>query len=110
MHSTYVSSLLSNEHSLECGAKLAKQKEDEARKEKQTAAANAAPVFKCGACAGTGAGDQEYTEQVLRMHFMHAHAPIQRYARVTLVTLVLSGQRRIGRTWFCRIEREPLHV
>jgi len=32
------------------------------------------------------------------------------YARVTLVTLVLSGQRRIGRTWFCRIEREPLHV
>jgi len=64
---------------LECGAKLAKQKEDEARKEKQTAAANAAPVFKCAACAGTGAGDQEYTEQVLRMHFMHAHAPIQRY-------------------------------
>jgi len=30
--------------------------------------------------------------------------------RVTLVTLVLSGQRRISGLWFCLIERELLHV
>jgi len=32
------------------------------------------------------------------------------YARVTLVSPVLFGQRRIGQTWFCRIEKEPRHV
>lgn len=49
------------------------------QRQKQAQAAMHDPVFKCTACAGTPARDEQYSREVLEMHHSLVHAPVQYY-------------------------------